>query len=318
MKAKTTYYLALLLATAGIMAGFNACTEEPEPDPFVNDTGGGVGGGGIQIGGGNDDEEEEEEQTFRVTSFTYADEYGLPDNSQLTRLYYDTAGRLTRGNFYEGEYLFNISYFALNGEPRQIEMEFNGNSSSSTVLENFQLNAQGYVTYAEFTDYEEGRGICTGRYDAEGHLLEWTEETYQGNELTSEYTHTYTWDGDDLVEVNFTYASSNGINYEMFKFVYPSSSQRNPARGVPWFSDLWEGYEMTILRYADLLGKTSRNVPTSISYRSSFSEEWAGYANLQTGYNSDGSLSWIRFTGEGDDETETLFFGYDGNDPGQY
>ena len=312
MRAKTTYYFALLLAAAGMMAGFNACTEEPEPDPFVNDTGGGVGGGGIQIGGGNDDEEEEEEQTFRVTSFTYADEYGLPDDSQLTRLYYDTTGRLAGGNFYESHLRFNIS-FARSGEAQQI-YAFNETGTSNMVIENFQFNAQGYVTSAEMTGAGLEGVLCTGHYDTEGHLLEWTE-TFLGYEIGS---YIYTWDGDNLVELVAT--SSTSGNKETYEFSYAPSSQQNPTLGVPWFTDLWESYEINIMRYAGLLGTMSRDIPTSVSYTSTYPEEPDEFANLQASYNSDGSLSWIRMTSEsgGEGGENTIFFGYDGNAPGQY
>lgn len=312
MKTTTKFY-ALLLAAGCMMAGFTACTEEPEPDPFVNDT----GGGGIgNIGGGNDGDDEEEELTFRVTSFTYADEYGLPDGDGLTTFYYDTAGRLAGGDFYNGGCRFYISYDR-SGEPQRLELRFATASPSIVVLENFQLNAQGYVTSVEYTDDVNGTGNCTGLYDAEGHLLGWAIVTFLDYELTINDAYAYTWNGNNLVEMSYTYdvISSDSDTYE---FVYAPSAKRNPAQGVPWFTSLREPYEITILRYAGLLGTTSRDIPTNINYKTTYLEDWNDMATLHSGYNSNGSLSWIRLTSENSSVAETILFGYDGNGPGQY
>ena len=237
---------AALCLAAGF--GLSACSDDDEGE------GGGAGGGvaaqqmplvadaGIQ---------------FPVTQYS---EYPLEMET-----YTYSGGRMTGAATSDGD-----SYSVTSNPLTLTEL---GDNYTST-LRNIRVNGNGFMTYAEISssgsDYYDGnwyeRGSVTWRYDAEGHLVGESGNIAESSDGSYSWTCTYTWENGNLMNAEYRDEEDGEVYRYVCTFTYGDGQWNNP--GVyPAHLISVSGMELPVLFYSGLLGRTTKNIPASVTER---------------------------------------------------
>lgn len=274
---------AALCLAAGF--GLSACSDDDEGE------GGGAGGGvaaqqmplvanaGIQ---------------FPVTQYS--------DDPYSVKIFTYSGGRMTE-MYEEDNQKVSISTHPL--VIREIYYMY-GHYYEESVFRNIKQNDRGFMTFAE---YEEENGtchICSLEYDAEGHLI---KDTSHGDDGYSS-TCSYTWEDGNLTSA--VYSTEGGSNYRKeSSFTYDVNKWENPGVYPAQFIDVSDRGEA--LFYAGLFGRSTKNIPVSVTERISqigHEPETLTYQTVAVNYNPDGSVESIEVQLNGSSYTQTYRYGY--------
>ena len=295
-------FQAALLATA-VTFSFTACDDDDDPEPGTENNDGGstgtttppVADAGI---------------LFPVTS--------ISDGSTFT--YVD-------GRMVGGVTSYDVP-FTITSNPLSIKEEayYENGEFERTIYSNIRVNSAGYVTYAnvkyEDAEYNEEYGLeawsasgsVTITYDGEGHLTN-AKSSLADNEGNENDEISITWKDGDMMNVVERYAWSddeegNGGETHSASFTY---GQNRPNSGVFMKEvEFCENY----LWYAGLLGKPSKNIPTSIVEQNKYDENSEGYTTtyaIDVEYNDNGSVSSLVYNyvyDGGSFESHRYIYGY--------
>lgn len=217
-----------------------------------------------------------------------------------------TDGKLTSGHT-DTDLNFNISQ-----NPLAINFSWNDSYGGSTgTFNNIRVNNSGFITSANISitdDYGDGdvyhiTGSANIQYDGEGHITEKNVEI-KDEESTDKYTITYTWNNGNLMRIRiddqYTELGYGTENYtEIYEYTYDEDRTKNPNTGI-YLYEMWYS-TFDFMWYAGLLGKTTRNMPTSMTsidiedgvetYRTTY--------NFTTSYNPDGSVASLTYRSPG-------------------
>lgn len=184
------------------------------------------------------------------------------------------------------------------------------NSSYDEVQEykNIKVNSDGFITscdyecredYEDDEDYVENYSV-TLAYDGDGHLIleRFTYSCSDGE--TGNGTGTYTWVDGNLTEMDYKeYYEWEGETDEYHyreEMTYEEPTYINS--GVWHFCDYqacgYGGLFYDIFLYGGMLGKPSKNIPTTYNEYQYFDEQYNTYTITGVYYNQDNSISQIR------------------------
>ena len=267
---------AALCLAAGF--GLSACSDDDEGG------GGGAGGGvaaqqmplvadaGIQ---------------FPVTQYS---EYYLSDMTTYTY----SGGRMTGAATSDGD-----SYSVTSNPLTLTEL---GDDYTST-LRNIRVNGNGFMTYAEISssgsDYYDGnwyeRGSVTWRYDAEGHLVGESGNITESSDGSYSWTCTYTWENGNLMNAEYRDEEDGEVYRYVCTFTYGDGQWNNPGVYPAHLINV-SGMELPVLFYSGLLGRTTKNIPASVTERNFDGDEGfyrSTYNTVAVNYNQDNSVQSV-------------------------
>ena len=139
------------------------------------------------------------------------------------------------------------------------------------TVRNIRVNENGFMTYAEISDYginpyedewSEG-GSVTYSYDAEGHLVS-ESGTYTEGSSTFNWTCTYTWENGNLMNMDYRGEDEEEAYHDVYTFVYGDGQWNNPGVYPVQMMDI-SIMEMPLVFYSGLMGRTTKNIPTSVT-----------------------------------------------------
>ena len=217
--------------------------------------------------------------------------------------------------------------FVITENPLKINMSNIGEYGSYiSNITDIKTNANGFVTYAKSKSeetYEEEtysyEGTITFEYDADGHL---TKQVVTESEDGYTYTYptTYTWVNGNLTKI-VTIDEDEEYSYtctSTYEFEYASDASVNVNPGI-FFGGMYDDdYLCDFMWYAALLGKTTKNIPTKITYTSVEKEngettyEYSSSKTVDVTYNSNGSVESITYTDTDYGYPSTVYYSYNG------
>lgn len=191
-------------------------------------------------------------------------------------------------------------------------------------ITNIKTNTNGFATSVDFEDiYNSGHendvdhGTFTFKYDSDGHIIEQAYK-YNDEDYKSVSTATYTWNNGNLTKIHIYEESTeeeyNEIIDETYTYTYGDASQ-NPNPGI--FFESMYNYTYDFMWYAGLLGKPTKNIPTSLTYVSSYTENGTNtytsneQNNIYVNYNPNGSVASIKYS-DLNGYSSTEYYGYNG------
>ena len=234
------------------------------------------------------------EYSSYVETYTYAD------------------GRITGGSTPYG------TQYSITQNPLTLT-SISGSGSETQSLYNIQSNGSGFMTYAQCSysysdstasDYENGS--IRWEYDAEGHLLKESASITESSDGPYSWTCTYTWQDGNLMTAEYSYNEDGDVWRTGCTFTYDTNKWSNTGVFPAHMIDI-SGLEIPILFYSGLLGRTTKNIPTSVteSDYEGDSITWSQtYITTDVDYNDDTSVRSVE-TENGYGYTETYRFGYD-------
>lgn len=191
------------------------------------------------------------------------------------------------------------------------------NTTESVSFTNIKTNKYGFITEAQMTfksKEETNSGKIEVVYNSKGYITKqkYYEQFVGGyNLLTTDFI----WKNDNLTQVSIYYEEKDNYDdyteyqYEsdIYTFEYSSNPSLNPNTGIYFWRDLYEDdvfYDF--LWYSGLFGKTSKNIPISVTDKFSWKEVVSGneraheegeeHTDVETFYNQNGSISSIRYS----------------------
>lgn len=224
------------------------------------------------------------------------------------------------------------SNFVLTENPLTINISYNnGSYKEDTKITDIRTNANGFVTYAKYTSLwtdEEGPKQETWNaqieYDADGHI---TKLTANGSEEGLSWTAiaTYTWVNNNLTQ-NSISEEYNEDNYSeiytsTYSYQYDKDASKNPNPGIFIVSMYDDSYTEDFMWYAGLLGKTTHNIPISVTEKNKGVEngeivhEREEQKNISVTYNTNGSVASIEYTNADYGYSDTYIYGYGSERP---
>lgn len=273
-------FQAALLATA-VTFSFTACDDDDDPEPGTENNDGGTNGtttppvsnAGI---------------LFPVTSISDGSTFNYVD-----------------GRMVGGVTSYDVP-FTITSNPLSIKEEayYENGEFERTIYSNIRVNSAGYITYAnvkyEDAEYNPETGLepwsasgsVTITYDGEGHFTN-AKSSMADSEGNEQSEINIKWKDGNMMDVVERYSWSDeeeGEANEMnsVSFTY---GQNRPNSGVFMDEvDFCEDY----LWYAGLLGKPSKNIPTSFVRYNKYDENSEGYTTtyaIDVEYNDNGSIS---------------------------
>lgn len=289
--------------------GFTACTEEDDekdknnnrPDDIVDVT-------------PNDS-----------TEVNYPDENpGVEANNPIiyimgydhSEFYYEN-GKLTHGvTDYD-------SQFAITWNPLSIHVAYEGeNEDYVENYTNMRVNQDGYVTSADYeaTDTYQGEtwhthATFSAQYTLDGHIAEKNAEM-NDEESTDTYNISYTWEDNNLthirIEEQYTeigYGTEHSI--ETYEYTYDADDSRFKNSGIYLYEMWYATYDF--MWYAGLLGKTTRNIPTSVTHIYEMDgEEIEKYTyQIVPNYNDDNAITSLEYRDPSGYTIRTFHYGYE-------
>ena len=294
VKAKGVKWLSLALClTAGF--SFSACSDDDDE--------GGNGGVGSGVAAQQMPKVADAGIQFPVTQYS---EY-----SSYMETYTYSDGRMTVGSNSEGDnysVIFNPLVLKLQ------ESDYLG------TFRNIKVNGNGFMTYAEISGsssfdgnwYE--RGSITWRYDAEGHLVSESGNLTYSDDGPYSWTCTYTWENGNLMNAEYRNEEDGEVYRYVCTFTYGDGQWNNPGvYPAHWIYVSEMG--MPVLFYSGLMGRTTKNIPTSVTERHFDGDEESysiTYNTVAVNYNQDRSIQSIEVQNAsyGSSYTETYRFGY--------
>ena len=293
VKAKGAKWLSLALClTAGF--SFSACSD---------DDGEGGGGAGSGVAAQQMPKVADAGIQFPVTQ--YSEYYG-----SYIETYTYSNGRMTGGSYPYGSIsmgTYSLGIYSISSNPLVLTEQRDDRSST---FRNIRVNGNGFMTYAElFSDND--RGSFTWRYDAEGHLLSESGNMTYSDGGSSSWTCTNTWENGNLMNAEFRYEEDGEVDSEVCTFTYGDGQWNNPGvYPAHWIKATL--LEMPILFYSGLMGRTTKNIPTSVT-RIDFDGNETTYNTVAVNYNQDRSIQSIEVqnvSSYGSSYTDIYRFGY--------
>ena len=297
VKAKGTKWLSLALC---LTAGFSlsACSDDDDE--------GGNGGAGSGVAAQQMPKVADAGIQFPVTQYS---EYDTDIN---TFTYSD--GRMTGGSTsWESRYSITSNPLVLTEQA----------DDYSGTYRNIRMNSNGFMTYAELSasgsDSYDGnwyeRGSITWRYDAEGHLLSESGKITDSSDGPYSWICTYTWENGNLMNAEYRDEEDGEVYRYVCTFSYGDGQWDNPGVYPAHWINV-SGMEMPVLFYSGLMGRTTKNIPTSVTERDFDGDEESyrsTYNTVAVNYNQDRSIQSIEVqnvSSYGSSYTETYRFGY--------
>ena len=294
VKARGVKWFSLALC---LTAGFSlsACSDDDE--------GGNGGGAGSGVAAQQMPKVADAGIQFPVTQYS---EY-----SSYMETYTYSDGRMTVGSNSEGDNYSVIS------NPLVLKLQ---ESDYLGTFRNIKVNGNGFMTYAEISGsssfdvnwYE--KGSITWRYDAEGHLVSESGNLTYSDDGPYSWACTYTWENGNLVKTEYRTEDEGYVYREVCTFTYVDGQWENTGVFPEHFIDTGE-LGMPILFYAGLMGRTTKNIPVSVTEKEYDGDEESystTYNTVAVNYNQDRSIQSIEVQNAsyGSSYTETYRFGY--------
>lgn len=233
------------------------------------------------------------EYSSYVETYTYAD------------------GRITGGSTPYG------TQYSITQNPLTLTATSEGGAETQS-LHNIQSNGSGFMTYAEYSynysdsidSYYENASI-RWEYDAEGHLLKESASITESSDGPCSWTSTYTWQDGNLMTAEYSYEEDGEAWRMNCTFTYDTSKWSNTGVFPAHMIEM-SVLEIPILFYGGLLGRTTKNIPTSVTKNDYENDSiyWSQtYTTTDVNYNDDTSVRYV----ETEDEygsVNTYRFGY--------
>ena len=193
----------------------------------------------------------------------------------------------------------------------------------SSTMRNIRVNENGFMTYAEFS-FEESdsydgnsydRGYNTWEYDAEGHLVGESGNITETSDEDGPYswTCTYTWENGYLMNAEYRDEEGGRVNRTVCTFAYGDGQWNNPGVYPARMIEV-SFMGMPVLFYSGLLGRSTKNIPTSVTVR--YFEGDVEYPNtyntVAVNYNQDQSVKSIEVQNVYSSYTRAYRYGYAG------
>lgn len=297
----------LLLAVCCMLAtGFTACSDDDD-----NGTEGGGGGTGTPA---NNAPNVSESLGIQFPVTTISTPYGTNKfNYSNGKLFSGITDDECKFTITENPLKINILYRDYDDEYEELN------------ITNIKTNTNGFATSVDFEDiYNSGNenvvdhGTYTFKYDSDGHIIEQVYK-YDADNYKSISTATYSWNNGNLTQIHI-YEESTEEEYkeiidETYTYTYGDASQ-NPNPGI-FFESMYD-YTYDFMWYAGLLGKFTKNIPTSSTYVYSRTENGINtynsneQNNIQVNYNPNGSVESITYTDTDYGYSSTVDYGYNG------
>ncbi len=193
-----------------------------------------------------------------------------------------------------------------------------GSGSATQSLYNIQSNGSGFMTYAQCSySYSDStasyyeKGSIRWEYDAEGHLLKESASITESSDGPCSWTSTYTWQDGNLMTAEYSYEEYGDVWRTGCTFTYDTSKWSNTGVFPAHMIEM-SGLEIPILFYGGLLGRTTKNIPTSVTENEYDGDSiiWSQTTTVTNVIcNSDKSVRSVE-TENGYGYTETYRFGY--------
>ena len=190
------------------------------------------------------------------------------------------------------------------------------------IYNNIKVNNSGFITSANYTCTETygnitetTQGNATAQYDTEGHITAKNVNlNYEGGTWTINIT--YTWVDGNLtrihVEDQSTEEGETSLTTRTYEYTYDEDHTKYLNTGI--YFDEMPYVTNEIIWYAGLLGKTTRNIPTSMRniFVEDGIEQYNVYYTIIPSYNEDKSVATLEYYAHDSDYPyKTLHYYYE-------